>query len=127
MSRRGRDRRSGGPIPRLVRIRGRGTNNFSGNRDREGGRINRDNRDRSSYSGERESQEKEADWDTDTTELREKRGDNERSAGRERGRGRGRGMGEVTSDFVSLLLICHSTASVGINNFQNSTLISIMW
>ncbi|XP_025077010.1 ubiquitin-associated protein 2-like isoform X3 [Pomacea canaliculata] len=92
-SRRGRDRRSGGPIPRLVRIRGRGTNNFSGNRDREGGRINRDNRDRSSYSGERESQEKEADWDTDTTELREKRGDNERSAGRERGRGRGRGMG----------------------------------
>ena len=103
--RRGRDRRNGGPPPRLAnRGRGRERNNYRGDRDRERsgfndrggfgdrggfndvGRYN----DRNSYE-----QNGEEDWDAEMAggnEMREqRRGDRDRGGFGDRGRGRGRG------------------------------------
>ncbi|KAK7475145.1 hypothetical protein BaRGS_00033637 [Batillaria attramentaria] len=77
--RRGRDRRNGGPPPRLARGRGR-DRNFGGS-----GGGNRD-RDRSNFNGE---QEREADWDAEPIDTHNRRP--ERGQFGERGRGRGRG------------------------------------
>lgn len=80
--RRGRDRRNGGPPPRLARGRGRDRNHFGG-----GGGVGNRDRDRSNFNGEPEREE---DWDTEPiSDSRDRRP--ERGQFGERGRGRGRG------------------------------------
>ncbi|XP_070173738.1 protein lingerer-like isoform X4 [Littorina saxatilis] len=95
----GRDRRNGGPIPRLAnRGRGRERNNYRGDRDRDrSGNVNEkpnyNDRNTNTFNGEE-------DWEAEVggggnTDFREqRRGDRDsRGFGGDRGRGRGRGGG----------------------------------